>query len=297
MTRPALPGFTVPNLGRSATTLVTAPSTMRRAVYFADDGGVQFVDALGNVVTVASGTGASLSANNTFTGRNRFAPVVGTGLDETDAALAVDASGAAQTLSAAATGIYGITRVTPGTINGTAPGTAVDFLASVFIAGAPTTGTNLTVSDGVYGLAVVGGLFADAVDLGGTLTFGGSANITKSGDLDVNLSSGSTTVLTVRNGGAGVANITADGSISSGSLVMDGVAGTFSRIAGNLTISTATPAVLSLSVVAAGSLQLGANAAALLGFFGTAPAARPTGVAVSDVAIHAALVTLGLITA
>ena len=72
MTRPALPGFTVPNLGRSATTLVTAPSTMRRAVYFADDGGVQFVDALGNVVTVASGTGASLSANNTFTGRNGF---------------------------------------------------------------------------------------------------------------------------------------------------------------------------------------------------------------------------------
>ena len=134
------------------------------------------------------------------------------------------------------------------------------------------------------------------MDLGGTLTFGGSANIAKAGDLDVNLSSGSTTVLTVRNGGAGVANITADGSISSGSLIMDGVAGTLSRISGNLTISTATPAVLSLSVGAAGSLQLGGDAAALLGFFGTAPAARPTGVAVSDVAIHAALVTLGLIT-
>ena len=34
-----------------------------------------------------------------------------------------------------------------------------------------------------------------------------------------------------------------------------------------------------------------------LGFFGTAPVARPTGVAVTDAAIHAALVTLGLITA
>jgi hypothetical protein len=34
-----------------------------------------------------------------------------------------------------------------------------------------------------------------------------------------------------------------------------------------------------------------------LGFFGTAPAARPTGVAVSAAGIHAALVTLGLITA
>ncbi len=34
-----------------------------------------------------------------------------------------------------------------------------------------------------------------------------------------------------------------------------------------------------------------------LGFFGTAPVGRPTGVAVTDAAIHAALVTLGLITA
>lgn len=281
MTRPALPGFTVPNLGRSATTLVTAPSTMRRAVYFADDGGVQFVDALGNVVTVASGTGASLSANNTFTGRNRFAPVVGTGLDETDAALAVDASGAAQTLSAAATGIYGITRLTPGTINGST--TTLDAMATLLIEGPPTVGTGFVGTPDAYAIAVVSGtsLFNDVDLAGNLLTFGGSANITKSGDLDVNLSSGSTTVLTVRNGGAGVANITADGSISSGSLIMDGVAGTFSRISGNLTISTATPAVLSLSVGAAGSLQLGGDAAALLGFFGTGPAARPTGVAVS----------------
>ena len=37
----------------------------------------------------------------------------------------------------------------------------------------------------------------------------------------------------------------------------------------------------------------GANA----GFFATAPVARPTGVAVSAAGIHAALVTLGLITA
>jgi len=34
-----------------------------------------------------------------------------------------------------------------------------------------------------------------------------------------------------------------------------------------------------------------------IGFFGTAPAARPTGVAVTAAGIHAALVTLGLITA
>ena len=33
------------------------------------------------------------------------------------------------------------------------------------------------------------------------------------------------------------------------------------------------------------------------GFFGTTPAARPTGVAVDAAGIHAALVTLGLITA
>ena len=34
-----------------------------------------------------------------------------------------------------------------------------------------------------------------------------------------------------------------------------------------------------------------------LGFFGSTPVVQPTGVAVTDVAIHAALVTLGLITA
>ena len=34
-----------------------------------------------------------------------------------------------------------------------------------------------------------------------------------------------------------------------------------------------------------------------IGFYGTAPQAQPTGVAVTDAAIHAALVTLGLITA
>lgn len=41
----------------------------------------------------------------------------------------------------------------------------------------------------------------------------------------------------------------------------------------------------------------GNGSAAAIGFFGTAPAERPTGVAVSAAGIHAALVTLGLITA
>lgn len=45
-------------------------------------------------------------------------------------------------------------------------------------------------------------------------------------------------------------------------------------------------------------LRLGtASSQAAIGFFGTAPAIRPTGVAVSAAGIHAALVTLGLITA
>jgi hypothetical protein len=41
----------------------------------------------------------------------------------------------------------------------------------------------------------------------------------------------------------------------------------------------------------------GGNGTRQLGFFGTTPAARPTGVAVTATGIHAALVTLGLITA
>lgn len=50
------------------------------------------------------------------------------------------------------------------------------------------------------------------------------------------------------------------------------------------------------SLIAGGVERITVNATGI-GFFATTPVARPTGVAVTDVAIHAALVALGLITA
>lgn len=55
--------------------------------------------------------------------------------------------------------------------------------------------------------------------------------------------------------------------------------------------------VLNACSMIANSLERITVNATGIGFFATTPAARPTGVAVTDVAIHAALVTLGLITA
>ena len=56
-----------------------------------------------------------------------------------------------------------------------------------------------------------------------------------------------------------------------------------------------------IGVLIAGALNVmefgEAGSAALMGFFGTAAVAKPTGVAVTDAGIHAALVTLGLIAA
>lgn len=82
------------------------------------------------------------------------------------------------------------------------------------------------------------------------------------------------------------------------------------NIADNITISTVTPAANDIiiesargvsidageeiAITATSTLQLDAQS---IGFFGTSPADRPTGVAVTAAAIHAALVTLGLITA
>jgi hypothetical protein len=284
------------NLSTSAADLAGTQDSRLR-LNFPSTGGMQGVDANGALVTFSPGTGASLTANNTFTGRNTFDPAPATGLSVLNAGVLFDFS-SPQTLNALATDPFGSFRIEPGTVNGTAPGTTVDLLASVLIVGAPTVGTNLTATDGTYGLAVDGGIFASSLDMGGTLTFGGSAGIAKAGDLTINLSGGGTTALNVSNSGAGVANLNVDGVVRSASLLtMDGTAGSITQTSGNLTISTSTPAVLSLSVGAAGSLQLGGNSAALLGFFATAPAARPTGVLVSAAGIHAALVTLGLITA
>ena len=54
---------------------------------------------------------------------------------------------------------------------------------------------------------------------------------------------------------------------------------------------------INLSVGTTTGTKIGSGSTQKLGFFGTTPAARPTGVAVDAAGIHAALVTLGLITA
>lgn len=65
----------------------------------------------------------------------------------------------------------------------------------------------------------------------------------------------------------------------------------------HLTESTGIGGVLNAVSMIAGSIErITANATGI-GFFATAPVARPTGVAVTAAGIHAALVTLGLITA
>jgi hypothetical protein len=82
--------------------------------------------------------------------------------------------------------------------------------------------------------------------------------------------------------------------------------GLFVGLHGNVSCSSdGTAGIPSLSVsgaspgndafeVSSGKITLSGST---IGFFGTVPAARPTGVAVSAAGIHAALVTLGLITA
>jgi len=70
-----------------------------------------------------------------------------------------------------------------------------------------------------------------------------------------------------------------------------------SMLNNHLSESTGIGGVLNaVSMIAASTERITCNATGI-GFFATTPAARPTGVAVTDVAIHAALVTLGLITA
>ena len=68
--------------------------------------------------------------------------------------------------------------------------------------------------------------------------------------------------------------------------------GTFINVAGNLKMAAGT----AIAGTATG-FKISNAAAEKIGFYGTAPVAQQTGVAVSAAAIHAALVNLGLITA
>jgi hypothetical protein len=71
-----------------------------------------------------------------------------------------------------------------------------------------------------------------------------------------------------------------------------GVGGSFTFTAGG---GNATNGSINLATVSGTSIQLADNGARQLGFFGATPVAKPTGVAVTAAGIHAALVSLGLI--
>jgi hypothetical protein len=71
-----------------------------------------------------------------------------------------------------------------------------------------------------------------------------------------------------------------------------GVGGSFTFTAGG---GNATQGSISLATVSGTSIQLADNGARQLGFFGATPVAKPTSVAVTAAGIHAALVSLGLI--
>lgn len=64
---------------------------------------------------------------------------------------------------------------------------------------------------------------------------------------------------------------------------------------GNITLALPGTGTIDINAGAGGSVQVGGDAAALVGFYGTAAIVKQTGVAVTAGAVHAALVALGLI--
>ena len=104
MSRNPVLGLNTPNLTAPTSALSdgAAPAgSVRLALVFPAAGGVQAIDALGNVTTLAGSTSgaALLAANNTFTGRNTFAPAVAT----SGTATAITLTGAANTGQTAGT--------------------------------------------------------------------------------------------------------------------------------------------------------------------------------------------------
>jgi hypothetical protein len=71
-----------------------------------------------------------------------------------------------------------------------------------------------------------------------------------------------------------------------------GIGGSFTFTAGG---GNATQGSINLATVSGTSIQLADNGTRQLGFFGATPVAKPTSVAVTAAGIHAALVSLGLI--
>ena len=175
----------MPPLDHSHFVPVTRPATdltgtqaLRGWISFPASGGAQVVDQNGVVTNIAGSSGggvALLAATQTFTGKNTFAPAAAAVPIGTPS-FAVNLA-ATQTLAAGSPGGFqGAAVLIPGTYLGTAPGTTVDAVATLYVAGAPTVGANLTAE--AYGLIVGGaGYFLDNLATDGDLAVDGDITV------------------------------------------------------------------------------------------------------------------------
>jgi hypothetical protein len=229
---------------------------------------------------LATGLSTCLTKDGQTTATARIPFAVGIGLaDGTVSAPAVSFTGDTNT------GFYRIGADNIGLALGGSK--IIDFAATLV---AITSGTALSVLDTTASsstttgaLKVAGGLgVAGAFYAGATSTIGTGATVT----LNVNGSSSGSS--------GGAALIVQNGGVSSGYFGNYSFFATAAYSTKQLLSGIGTLA-LSGGFATASAIEISATNG--LGFFGTTPAARPTGVAVTAAGIHAALVTLGLITA
>lgn len=261
---------------------LSGTQAIRGWVSFPATGGVQFVDVNGDVVNPATLTGAALlAATQTFTGKNTFAPAAATGVPVGTASFAINLAGA-QTLAAGAPGgVQSAVTVSAPTFLGTAPGTTVDLVSTLTIAGPPTIGANLTAGGGAFALVVQSG------DTFLTGNLGVDVAVTANGSI----TSGTSFVLQPS---AFALTLTAT-PLAARAIAFPDASGTVALLG---TSQTFTGAAQSLDVGAAGTLQLGGNAAALLGFYGHAVTAQQvlaTGAGATVDNVITALQALGLV--
>ena len=264
------PSLVVQRLDRTST-LVSSTGLPIKCVVFPDTGGVQFIDATGAVVTMATTTGAALlAATQTFTGRNTFAPLAASGA----VAPAVTVTGSADTLltaeapivsfnlSAARTLAAGVDPaqravvITAPVYNG--PGTIASAV-TVSIAGPPT------------GTAVTGEAISLAVESGQTQL---------NGDLYVD------TQISCNDG------LLINGSVTNPTI-------TVTRTDEGVTLGANGSGTVTLSAGATGSVRVGSDAATKLGFCEKAPITRPSRslATVTAAELLQSLADLGLLTA
>ena len=230
-------------------------------------GNIQVIDAAGNLdylpTSAAPGDAALLAATQTFTGVNTFQPVNGTRVANVATPLFdIDVS-SVQTLTSPGGQIQAGVRITAPTFDA-AVGPNLDAAVTLLISG-PPTGSALGTD--AYSLAVVSGetLLSGPTSIGNNLTIDGDIRF-----------QGAYTI--------SIPTVATSATVTVGGL--------------DYTIALGGAGVLTLNVGAGGTMQIGANAGALIGFYGHAANAQQvlatgTGATVDDVI--AKLQNLGLV--